>query len=55
LREQPALATVIVDELCRRGLLHWTPDGVVTFRKRGETLVTDLGVEFLKFISDPGK
>jgi hypothetical protein len=55
LRGQPALATVIVDELCRRGLLHWTPDGVVTFRERGETLVTDLGIEFLTFISDPGK
>jgi hypothetical protein len=55
LRGQPALAEIFIDELCRRGLLHWTRDGVVSYRKRDEALVTDLGAEFLKFISDPGK
>jgi hypothetical protein len=54
LRGQPALAMVIIDELCRRGLLHWTPDGFVSIRQRGEALVTDLGAEFLRFVSEPG-
>jgi len=44
-----ALAQVAVEDLCRRGLLFWDQ----IYIPSGATQVSDLGREFLRFISDP--
>jgi hypothetical protein len=55
LRRQEALAEMVVDELCRRGLLFWSRDGRTMHISHDTRQVTELGEEFLRFISDPQK
>ena len=43
------LTQVAVEDLCRRGLLFWDQ----IYIPSGATQVSDLGREFLRFISDP--
>src|ERR1019366_7039704 len=46
LREQQSLAKVIVEDLCRKGLLFWSGGaGLVTPVPQGTTQVTPLGKE----------
>ncbi len=49
LRDARALAQVAVEDLCRRGLLFWDQ----IYIPSGATQVSELGREFLRFISDP--
>jgi hypothetical protein len=53
LRSQQALVQLIVEELCRKGLLYWGGGLTVTYTPRGTTQVTSLGREFLTYVSDP--
>ena len=55
LKDERALAGVAVEELCRRGLLFWVADGIVAHIRQDETQVSQLGREFLRFISEPQK
>src|SRR5260370_904038 len=55
LRQQPDLAEVVADDLCRRGMLFWNREGGGTYIARGTTQVTELGREFLRFISEPSQ
>lgn len=52
LREQEALAELVVDDLCRSGVLFWYRDGIGP-PIAGLNQVTALGDEFMKFISVP--
>ena len=50
---QMSLAEVVVEEFCRFGLLNWSrKESIATYRAQGEPLVTQLGQEFLEFISE---
>ncbi len=53
LRGTGQLVEVVVEDLCRRGLLFWNRDGGVAIIKEGTTQVSQLGNEFLRFISEP--
>jgi hypothetical protein len=53
LRGQQALAESVVEDLCRKGLLFWSGDQMVNYIPRGRRQVTELGAEFLGFISEP--
>jgi hypothetical protein len=53
LRGQQALAEMVVEDLCRKGLLFWNEGQGVTFIPHGASQVTELGKEFLEYISGP--
>ena len=53
LRGQPELAEMVVEDLCRKGLLFWSRGQSVTFIRRETSQVTPLGEEFLGYISEP--
>jgi hypothetical protein len=53
LRGQTTLAEIVVEDLCRRGLLFWNGGQGVTFIPQGATQVSELGKEFLAYISRP--
>jgi hypothetical protein len=53
IRGQPALADVVVDDLCRKGLLFWNRQLGATYIRPGTTQVTKLGLDFLRFVSQP--
>lgn len=53
LRPQAEFVEVIVEDLCRSGLLFWNRDGGATNIGQGATQVSELGSEFLRFISEP--
>jgi hypothetical protein len=53
LRDQSALAETVVEDLCRRGLLNYWPDGDVAYVPRGCRQVSPFGEEFLQFITEP--
>jgi len=53
LRGQQALAETVVEDLCRKGLLFWNAGKLATYIPRGTSQVTQLGVEFLKYVSGP--
>jgi hypothetical protein len=53
LRSQQALAELIVEDLCRKGLVFWNGGATVTYIRRRTTQVTPLGQEFLKYVSEP--
>jgi hypothetical protein len=55
LRKEPALAEVIADDLCRKGLLFSNREAGVTYLKPGTTQVSELGREFLRFIAEPAQ
>jgi hypothetical protein len=50
---QQALAEMVVEDLCRKGLVFWSGGQSVTFIPRGTSQVTPLGREFLGYISGP--
>ncbi len=53
LRSQQSLVELIVEDLCRKGLLFWSGGLSATYIPRGTTQVTPLGQEFLKYVSEP--
>ena len=53
LRIDQPLTELVVEELCRKGLLTWSQHGRNVYIAPGTTQVSELGNEFLKFISDP--
>ena len=53
LRDQRAIAELVVDDMCRRGLLFGNQSGIVTYLTDEDTQVLKLGQEFLEFISEP--
>jgi hypothetical protein len=53
LRDQRALAETVVEDLCRKGLVFWAEHGVVAHIGQDTRQVTQLGIEFLRFISAP--
>ncbi len=53
LQSEEALAEIVVDDLCSRGLLFWNRSGGGTYIKQGMNQVADMGAEFLKFITQP--
>ncbi|MGO9111025.1 MAG: hypothetical protein ACLP9L_17520 [Thermoguttaceae bacterium] len=53
LRGQQELAEMVVEDLCRKGLLFWSGGQSVTFIPRGASQVSPLGEEFLRYVSEP--
>lgn len=53
LREHSGVSELVVDELCRKGLVYWNREGGETYLKADMTQVTALGQEFLRFIDSP--
>jgi hypothetical protein len=53
LRGQQVLAEMVVEDLCRKGLLFWKGGQGVTFIAHGQSQVTQLGKEFLQYVSGP--
>ncbi len=53
LRGQQALAETVVEDLCRKGLIFWSGGAYSTFIPLGTQQVSELGQEFLRFISEP--
>lgn len=53
LRGHSALAQMLVEDLLRRGLILWTSPAIETYVKPGIRGASELGEEFLRFISDP--
>ena len=53
LRNQRSLVRVVVDDLCRHGLLYWNGGATITYIPRGAKQVSELGYEFLRFITEP--
>ena len=51
---QPELAEVIVEDVCRKGLLFWNRrPGTAIYVQSDATQVSPLGREFLRFLSEP--
>jgi hypothetical protein len=53
LQGDQALAEMVVEDLCRKGMLFWSGGQSVTYIPRGTSQVTPLGEEFLDYISGP--
>lgn len=53
LQQHQRLAEHIVEDLCRKGLVYWGSGPGVTYVPNGTRQVTELGEEFLDFVSDP--
>jgi len=53
LRKQRAVAEIAVQDLCQRRLLFWNREGLVTYIRPDTTQVTELGRDFLHFITEP--
>lgn len=53
LRSQQPLVELIVEDLCRKGLVFWSRGTTVTYIPRGTKQVTPLGQEFLMYVSEP--
>ena len=53
LNTQKALTEIVVEDLCRKGLLYWVEGPTTAYTPQETSQITDLGKEFLQYISSP--
>jgi hypothetical protein len=53
LKSESDLVRIVVEDMCHKGLLFWTRNGLVSFIPTDARQITPLGEEFLRFISEP--
>lgn len=53
LQGQKALAEIVVEDLCRKGLLFWNGGRGGIYIPNGTSQITPLGQEFLAYVSNP--
>lgn len=53
LGNEQSFIEIVVEDLCRRGLIFWNPTVGAIYIKDDVTQVTEIGRAFIRFISDP--